>query len=302
MKKILSIGLLFLIIISSLVGCVKAPDGTSSNSLEGNIENNSSAALEEIDINDWYNADFLSESEKEELFEKFRTKEISYHNTDLNHREYMDYFRKEDSSTARRAARDMGKLEEWIKIEQEIIKENLGEKGLNTYNMTEKEQEAFLQYFLTKAPEFYEIIHRLEIPKENLIKANNKIKEEFEQGTSESKDYSLEDLTFTDEEIELLYSADKDTIREYFKGPHTIFHNNKVHTIYYFQQTEPERWLEDGIPLDALKTWIKGIEEADIEIYIRPKIYTNKEIQKIVLETYFIKQKIKEYEILLAAQ
>lgn len=291
MKKILSVGQLFLIIISLLVGCVNAPGDASSINSDSNI-----------DINDWYNADFLSETEKEELFEKFRTNEISYHNNDLDHTEYSAYFRKEYSSAAHRAVGYMGKEDEWRKIYNQIIKDNLGEKGLNGYNMTEKEKEAAIQYFLTKAPEFYQIIEELNISKEDLIEANINRRRGIEQRISEGYDFSLEELTFTDKEIDLLYSADVDTIREYFKGPHTIFHNNKVHTFYYFERTEPERWAKDGIPLDALKTWIKGIEEADIENYIRPKHFSDKEIQKRVLETYYMKQKIGKYEALLAAK
>ena len=278
MKKILSIGTLFLILMSLLVGCINPSRDASSINSDSNI-----------DINDWYNADFLSETEKEELFEKFRTNEISYHNNDLDHMEYSAYFRKEYSSAAHRAVGYMGKEDEWRKIYNQIIKDNLGEKGLNGYNMTEKEKEAAIQYFLTKAPEFYQIIEGLNISREDLVKANERAKKELEETKAQGYEISPEEiaeLTFTDEEIDLLYTASKDKIREYFKGPHTIFHNNKVHTFYYFERTEPERWLKDGIPLDALKTWIKGIEEADIENYIRPKYHSDKEIQKRVLETY----------------
>lgn len=297
MRKILSIGTLFLILMSLLVGCVNVPDAKT--------DNNSSAPVEQIDINDWYNADFLTDTEKEELFEKFRTNEISYHTNDLDHTEYSAYFKKEYSSVAHRAVGYMEKEDEWRKIYNQIIKDNLGEKGLNGYNMTEKEKEAAIQYFLTKAPEFYQIIEGLNISREELIKANERAKKELEQTKAQGYEVSPEEiaeLTFTDEEIDLLYTTSKDKIREYFKGPHTIFHNNKVHTFYYFERTEPERWLEDGIPLDALKTWIKGIEEADIENYIRPKHFSDKEIQKRVLETYYMKQKIGKYEALLAAK
>ena len=109
MKKILSVGLLFLIIISLLVGCVNAPGDVSSINSDSNI-----------DINDWYNADFLTDTEKEELFQKFRTNEISYHSEDLNHPEYWDIFRGEYSYPVNTLIADMGKENEWNKEEKNI--------------------------------------------------------------------------------------------------------------------------------------------------------------------------------------
>lgn len=99
----------------------------------------------------------------------------------------------------------------------------------------------YLNSNLDRLPYIYYLIREYNIPKSAFIKAHEEHKAQWSNSL------------FTDEEIDILYSADTAAVKECFANSWTIVHGGKTYPIAFFNMYGIDRWKEENIPPEKIR-------------------------------------------------
>ena len=150
----------------------------------------------------------------------------------------------------------------------------------------------YVEHNIDRLPYLYILIRQFNISKSDFKKSNQKEMSAYVEQYSymESRYFYF----FTDEEIDLLYSADTEAVKEYFSTPWTIIHNGKTYPLAFFKIFDISRWKEENIPIEKI--------EKLFESFKKPVYLDGEDGTVLTAETDkpLLDEKLAEYEKLLA--
>ena len=150
----------------------------------------------------------------------------------------------------------------------------------------------YVEHNIDRLPYLYILIRQFNISKSDFKKSNQKEMSSYIESNLYKDGIHIH--FFTDEEIDLLYSADTEAVKEYFSTPWTIIHNGKTYPLAFFKIFDISRWKEENIPIEKI--------EKLFESFKKPVYLDGEDGTVLTAETDkpLLDEKLAEYEKLLA--
>lgn len=173
----------------------------------------------------------------------------------------------EDSWVLYKAAEQAGLLQEYLSCS---VSSKLTYNDKVVYSVkneiTGNIEKQYGQQYLNETPAICKMIAEVKIPKDILLEVNRELKKNYELLISQYPDTDWGEMLFyTDEQIEAIYSGNRDEIIQCFMTENTgLYLNGKIYTPVYFFNTQAEDWMSENIPIESISEYVKTLEQRDL--------------------------------------
>jgi hypothetical protein len=156
------------------------------------------------------------------------------------------------------------------------------------------------EYKMNEVPPVYTFIKESGISKEKFKEANTRMRSTFyNKGVEETAWESV----YTDEEVDLLFSADVEAVKKALVGKYGFYHNGKVYYVLYLHVTTHEDWIKENLPIESIKEVVyKVASYHTTDLIDRQRITTESSLRNQEWQLKSLYYKLAHYEILLDNQ